>query len=502
MPTLKQLLARHPDAVMKWFARGRLWESQEEENADTLAKRRPPAGEHRPPSGERRTRDWRPGGEHKDPRDRFKVSRDEKRKRFADNLRREHPKPPADDTKGGPPPDAPPAPDDASRPDERAKSDRPQFDRPRNSPPVDRALVARLGSATAYATVIAVHGRSGGHPAPVPIDRPVNETGNLAGVLRDVLLAPAGGTRIAEARAADHSATGRLRGRSENRRDRAVHGGPTTRDHPAAVVALPAEDAPDPVAPAVDQAGQTADQDDPGDLEGRAAEEDPAEDRAGPQAADPGVQAAAESCRTSDPHGGPGRPRRQWIRTAARRQWTRTAVTGGAGSGGPGRRWLWTSARRSGPLQPATTGGRKRRTRGRRQEGRRRAGEMIAHVILFSPRADLSPAARRELLDALVAASAGIPSIRQFRVGRRIKHGLPGYEQMMRDDYEFAAIVEFDDVEALKSYPGASLTRDDRGAFHGLRVTSARIRLCTRGCRRRRGSGRVGPGLAAPAYRR
>lgn len=77
---------------------------------------------------------------------------------------------------------------------------------------------------------------------------------------------------------------------------------------------------------------------------------------------------------------------------------------------------------------------------------------MIAHVILFSPKADLSPAGRRDLLDALVAASGGIPSIRRFRVGRRVRHGLAGYEQMMRDDYEFAAIVEFDDVEGLKSY--------------------------------------------------
>ena len=31
-------------------------------------------------------------------------------------------------------------------------------------------------------------------------------------------------------------------------------------------------------------------------------------------------------------------------------------------------------------------------------------------------------------------------------------HGLPGYEQMMRDDYEFAAVIEFDDVDALKAY--------------------------------------------------
>ncbi|MEP6914302.1 MAG: Dabb family protein [Acidobacteriota bacterium] len=77
---------------------------------------------------------------------------------------------------------------------------------------------------------------------------------------------------------------------------------------------------------------------------------------------------------------------------------------------------------------------------------------MIAHVILFSPKDDLSPDARRLLLEALVAASAGIPSIRKFRVGRRIKHGLPGYEQMMADDYEYGAIIEFDDVEGLKAY--------------------------------------------------
>lgn len=84
IPTLRQLQARHPDAVMKWFARGRLWESQDQERADAVARRRPKA---RSPL-DRRSRDWRPGGEHKDPRDRFQVPRDEKRRRFAQKLRR------------------------------------------------------------------------------------------------------------------------------------------------------------------------------------------------------------------------------------------------------------------------------------------------------------------------------------------------------------------------------------------------------------------------------
>jgi hypothetical protein len=77
---------------------------------------------------------------------------------------------------------------------------------------------------------------------------------------------------------------------------------------------------------------------------------------------------------------------------------------------------------------------------------------MIAHVILFSPKPELTDADRRDLLDSLVAASAEIPSIRTFRVGRRVTHGLAGYEQLMRDDYEFAAIVEFDDMDGLTSY--------------------------------------------------
>ena len=34
--------------------------------------------------------DWRPGGQHQDPRDRFKVPRDVKRKRFAQKVRSGH----------------------------------------------------------------------------------------------------------------------------------------------------------------------------------------------------------------------------------------------------------------------------------------------------------------------------------------------------------------------------------------------------------------------------
>jgi hypothetical protein len=54
----------------------------------------PPKGDT-PPADDRRGRDWRPGGKHKDPRDRFKVPRDVKRARFKQNLwsDRSNPKP-------------------------------------------------------------------------------------------------------------------------------------------------------------------------------------------------------------------------------------------------------------------------------------------------------------------------------------------------------------------------------------------------------------------------
>lgn len=77
---------------------------------------------------------------------------------------------------------------------------------------------------------------------------------------------------------------------------------------------------------------------------------------------------------------------------------------------------------------------------------------MIVHVVLFQPRAGLSDEQRDRVLDDLRRAATEIPSIRRFRIGQRILHGLPGYEQAMTDDYEYAAIIEFDDRDDLEAY--------------------------------------------------
>jgi hypothetical protein len=76
---------------------------------------------------------------------------------------------------------------------------------------------------------------------------------------------------------------------------------------------------------------------------------------------------------------------------------------------------------------------------------------VIAHLVLFRPRPDLRDEDRRALADALAAALREIPSIRRARIGPRVTHGRP-YEALMRVDYSYAAVLEFDDVAGLKAY--------------------------------------------------
>ena len=76
---------------------------------------------------------------------------------------------------------------------------------------------------------------------------------------------------------------------------------------------------------------------------------------------------------------------------------------------------------------------------------------MIAHIVLFRPRADLTVSERESLAGAFAAALRDIPTIRHAWVGHRFTHGR-GYEQLMRVDYEYAAVLEFDDAQGLLAY--------------------------------------------------
>src|SRR5687768_11194863 len=149
MPTFTRLREKQPDAELKWFARGKLWESPDAARADTEKRRggfareesrpsRAPRGEgsrdgaraqspvtpdrarHRDrPGGPPRNREWRPGGEHRDPRQKYKDAKkaknlDRRREKFArkqaagDRFRAP-----------GAPPDAAPGPSKRFRPEHR-----------------------------------------------------------------------------------------------------------------------------------------------------------------------------------------------------------------------------------------------------------------------------------------------------------------------------------------------------------------------------------------------
>lgn len=75
LPTLTQLKRTQPNVVLMWFERGRVWESPAAARAALEARRQQPRSRDRKP-------DWRPGGDHRDPRAKYQISRDEKRARF------------------------------------------------------------------------------------------------------------------------------------------------------------------------------------------------------------------------------------------------------------------------------------------------------------------------------------------------------------------------------------------------------------------------------------
>jgi hypothetical protein len=75
---------------------------------------------------------------------------------------------------------------------------------------------------------------------------------------------------------------------------------------------------------------------------------------------------------------------------------------------------------------------------------------MIVHVVLFRPKADLDEAARASLVAAIERAHREVPVIRRFLVGARTLRTV-SYAAMM-PEYPFIAIIEVDDAPALEAY--------------------------------------------------
>ena len=95
---------------------------------------------------------------------------------------------------------------------------------------------------------------------------------------------------------------------------------------------------------------------------------------------------------------------------------------------------------------------------------------MLWHLVLLTPRADLTTAERRRFADAFRQAVSEIPSVRAVRFGRRITHGA-GYEQDA-PGAAFIAIIEFDDRAGLQSYLSHA-AHDELAAHFGQFLSAA-----------------------------
>ena len=130
MPTFNRLKQKNPSAVMMWFQKGRLWvnrlDAQEAMRArarhsapgtpheargtrhEALDRRGPdgklvwkPKGTFEPearsprsPQSEVRSPKWRPGGDHKDPRQKYKDAKKARWTRFKEKIRSRSARPP------------------------------------------------------------------------------------------------------------------------------------------------------------------------------------------------------------------------------------------------------------------------------------------------------------------------------------------------------------------------------------------------------------------------
>ena len=77
---------------------------------------------------------------------------------------------------------------------------------------------------------------------------------------------------------------------------------------------------------------------------------------------------------------------------------------------------------------------------------------MIAHVVLFEPKATSNEADRENFLDAMKVAFMEIPTVERSLVAKRRLIGA-GYESKIGyQTYSYVSVVEFKDVVALKEY--------------------------------------------------
>lgn len=76
---------------------------------------------------------------------------------------------------------------------------------------------------------------------------------------------------------------------------------------------------------------------------------------------------------------------------------------------------------------------------------------MIAHIVLFTPKASLEAEARADTIIALERACLDMPQIKRLRVGRRRRLGY-AYDALAPVHFEYAVIMEFESEADLDAY--------------------------------------------------
>ena len=69
----------------------------------------------------------------------------------------------------------------------------------------------------------------------------------------------------------------------------------------------------------------------------------------------------------------------------------------------------------------------------------------------MTPRPELTPDESQAFIKAFERAVREIPTVRGFRVGRRITHGA-AYESLAAEPADYVAIIDFDDLAGLQAY--------------------------------------------------
>lgn len=77
---------------------------------------------------------------------------------------------------------------------------------------------------------------------------------------------------------------------------------------------------------------------------------------------------------------------------------------------------------------------------------------MIAHIVLFEPRPNITAAEQRDFLDAIAHAVRQIEQVQNARIGRVVEIGRLPDVNGGQTTYSFAAVFEFDGRESLAEY--------------------------------------------------